>query len=159
MALTDNPRLTFKMTLPTKSQERLIIGRLYFQQINKRQLEFNATSGVAKCQFFQSYVMAGRGPIPPSNAIGNLVYKVDTDRLWYPLVKGIEGSSYKIYPDIIPMYWVTRSNFEIHYDSNVPGTAGCVGLTKQEHWDDFRQLMLDLSNEGIGAVPLEVVYA
>lgn len=159
MVLLDENRFTFKMTLPITPQSNLILGRLYYQAKPVRQQEFVATSGIIGGQFLKSWVAQGRGPIPPSGAIGKFSYSIHTTRFWYPHVRGIEGSSYKIYPERVTVSQVTRSNFEVHFDAGYPGTAGCIGLVNQEDWDRYRELMHSLSSANIHVVPLNVVYA
>lgn len=159
MAILSNPYLTFKMTMRMTAQADLIVGRLYLQREGKKQIEWRATSGLPFCQFFQSWVMRGRGPIPPSESIIQTMYTVETNKYWYPLVKGIEGSSYKIHPERVITVLSERSNFEIHFDANQPGTAGCIAITNQIDWDHFRATIFEVHMQGIRMIPLNVVYS
>lgn len=159
MRVISNPYLTFKMTMRIKAQPDLIVGRLYLQREGKKQIEWRATSGLPYCQFHQSWVMRGRGPIPPSADIIQGLYTVETNKYWYPLVVGIEGSSYRIHPERVFTALTERSNFEIHFDANQPGTAGCIAITSQQDWDHFRATILEIHNEGIRMIPLHVNYS
>jgi len=159
MAVLQNPYLTFKMTMRTFAVPDLIVGRLYLQREGKKQIEWRATSGLPYCQFYQSWVMRGRGPIPPSDAIVQAMYTVETNKYWYPLVQGIEGSSYKIHPERVLTSLTERSNFELHFDANQPGTAGCIAITNQADWDSLRATIFDIHSQGIRMIPLNVIYA
>lgn len=159
MAVLLNPYLTFKMTMRMDAVADLIVGRLYLQREGKKQIEWRATSGLPYCQFHQSWVMRGRGPIPPSEAIIQTLYTMETNKYWYPLVKGIEGSSYRIHPERVLTNLTERSNFEIHFDANQPGTAGCIAITNQIDWDSFRATILEIHNQGVRMIPLNVLYS
>nr|MDJ0601794.1 hypothetical protein [Crocosphaera sp.] len=47
---------------------------------------------------------------------------------------GIEGKFYKINPHLVDVGGVTRGDFGIHADRNVPGTAGCIGIESESDW-------------------------
>lgn len=158
MANPPNPYMTFKLTLPRSARSELILGRLYLQRNDKKQIEWVATSGLPFCQFNGSWLMTGRGCIPPNSVINEGIYVVEMDKLWYPNIPGIEGSSYKIRPDKVSFGLTSRGNFEIHFDANQPGTAGCIALTEQDGWNNFRETMKGLRDENIHAVPLNVMY-
>lgn len=159
MAVLPNPYFTFKMTMRIDAVPDLIVGKLYLQREGKKQIEWRATSGLPYCQFKDSWVMRGRGPIPPSSAIVQALYSVETNKYWYPLVQGIEGASYKIHPERVLTHLTERSNFELHYDANQPGTAGCIAITNQLDWNSLRATLLEIHNQGIRMIPLNVVYS
>ncbi len=68
-----------------------------------------------------------------------------------PNVKGVEGSFFAISPFAVKLTNVTRGDFGIQFDANVPGSARCIASRKQDHWDMFRNLALHI----IGMVELE----
>ncbi|MCC3409822.1 MAG: hypothetical protein JGK17_30625, partial [Microcoleus sp. PH2017_10_PVI_O_A] len=48
--------------------------------------------------------------------------------------------------------------FGIHFDANVPGSAGCIVLQKRRGWDRFCERMQSIARSGVEQVSLKVVY-
>ncbi len=84
---------------------------------------------------------------------------VDSD----PLIlsnPGIAGKFYKINPHLVKVKGTTRGDFGIHFDANVPGTAGCIGIEDPQQWAGFQKINEALqpvwlnSNTVTGCLPL-----
>lgn len=104
-------------------------------------------------------MLKGRGPLPPSLKIAPYRYKISTQRLWLPQVKGVEGSFYAIAPFTVQLGGTSRGDFGIHFDANAPGSAGCIVILLQEHWNLFRKLIAEFRAAGHQQIPLEVFYS
>lgn len=154
------PSLEFQMHLPSSSTKALLRGFLLLRDGSSRAgIKLLATSGSSNHQYSGSWRLKGRGPLPPSRTIEPQVYTVSTQRLWLPHVKGVEGSFYAIAPFSVRVdETVTRGDFGIHFDANVPGSAGCIVIPLQDHWDVFRKFMADCSAKKIQQLPLRVIY-
>lgn len=155
-----NPSMEFYLHLPHVSTRVLVQGFLLLKQDSgKAGLKLQATSGCSGFQYLGSWKFKGRGPLPPSQLIAPQKYTVSTQRLWLPHVKGVEGSFYAIAPFSVPVTSdINRGDFGVHFDANVPGSAGCIVLPIQSHWDTFRRFMADCSARKIQQIPLSVVY-
>ncbi|MBE9191407.1 hypothetical protein IQ230_13835 [Gloeocapsopsis crepidinum LEGE 06123] len=155
-----NPSIEFHLSLPLASTKALAKGFLLLKSNSSRAgIRLQATSGCSGFQYSGSWKLKGRGPLPPSKAIEPTTWSVSTQRLWLPHVKGVEGSFYAIAPFSVRVdEKTTRGDFGIHFDANVPGSAGCIVLPIQDHWDVFRKWMADLAHQKIQQVPLSVVY-
>lgn len=140
------------MDIPNSPVKNMIYGKLVLKDETKS-VSFMATSGVGLYQFHGGWKVPRRGLIPPRR------YDVSTNRLFLPNVKGVEGSFYAITPFSLKIDGVTRGDFGIHFDANVPGTAGCIAIKQQDHWDTFRKVMAEYHALRIKEVPLEVVYS
>lgn len=103
-------------------------------------------------QYHGAWKIPRRGCIPPRT------WELSTQRLWLPNVKGVEGSFYGIAPFMVTVDGVQRGDFGIHFDANVPGSAGCIVIKQQDHWDIFRKVMAEYNSLRIKSVPLEVTY-
>lgn len=153
------PRLEFNMTLVEGTQWQLTEGTLLIKKdIDNAGVKLRATSGLAGYQAKGSWRIKGRGYIPPSHQIIPQQWSVSTQRLWMPGVKGVEGSFYAIAPFVIRLPGVARGDFGIHFDANVPGSAGCIVIRQQDHWDLFRKEIELFRLDGIQQVPLFVSY-
>ena len=146
------PRLRFLMDIPNETTAEMMWGKLFLHDEVKN-IKFMATSGLPKFQYFGAERIPRKGLIPPE-----INYRVSTQRLWLPNVKGVQGSFYAIAPFEVNVDGVTRGDFGIHFDHNVPGSAGCIVLKEQEHWDLFREFMQEYHDMRIKSVPLEVKY-
>lgn len=120
---------------------------------------YRATSGCANWQEFSEISIKGKGAIPPQNLVGIEHYTVATTPIYMPQVKGVEGNFYKINPYEVRISDLTRGDFGIHRDANVPGSAGCVVLTSVAGWKAFQEDMALLVSNKIIEVPLLVSYA
>jgi hypothetical protein len=155
---------------PAKSRE-LIKGELIFLEGGEIKVEtlddltglWDVTSGLAGYQEPMSYLIKGRGCIPPTEALtGQRQWSVSTlgQQNWK---KGIEGLIFPIWPETVTLetetnITVIRDHFGVHRDANVPGSSGCIVLTDEEQWLDFCEVMRDLHKKGVLELPLEVRY-
>ena len=155
------PKLSFTMDLPKQSSRELCVGNLSIELPGEKPIIFEATSGHPPYQFEGSTTLKGRGPIPGCSFAQVPFYEVLTTGLFMPKVKGVEGTFYQIIPSLVTLKGTNlqRGDFGIHFDANVPGSAGCVALRHQKDWDSFRGLMVKFAKEGIRKIPLEVEYS
>lgn len=154
------PRLEFSMDLPVSAASHLVNGHLIIKkERGLAGIKLKATSGCRGSQFFRSWMLKGRGPLPPTGVIFPLTWTVSTQRLWLPNVKGVEGSFYAISPFQVVLPGVTRGDFGVHFDANVPGSAGCCVIQSQEHWDLFRECMEQFRLMKLQQIPLSVSYS
>ncbi len=98
-----------------------------------------------------------RGPIPSQPNVSVIRYTVRTAPLNLPN-PGIAGKFYKIDPHLITIQGKTRGDFGIHFDANVPGTAGCIGIDSKADWENFKDAMFDFQRAGLAQIPLLVSY-
>lgn len=153
------PRLEFNMQLAGGIGWDLLEGTLLIKKnIDNANVKLRVTSGLAGYQKKGDWRIKGRGYIPPSQQIIPQKWFVSTQRLWMPNVKGVEGSFYAIAPFQIFLPGVARGDFGIHFDANVPGSAGCIVIRQQDHWDLFRKQMELFRLDAIQQVPLFVSY-
>lgn len=147
-------RASFIMTLPSAAKGSLVYGKLtLIRKKGDAGKVYHATSGCIGCQYWGSWKLKGKGCLPPA-----LDYSISTQRLWLPHVKGVEGSFYAIAPFNVRVGSVTRGDFGVHFDANVPGSAGCIVLDLQEHWDDWRNEIEICREKGQQSIPLAVTY-
>jgi hypothetical protein len=125
---------------------------------------WNATSGLPTHQKPTDYLIKGKGPIPPSDVLlrMNGSYEVDT-LSQYNKAKGIDGFIFPIFPELVKLedeqgQNFYRSNFGIHFDANVPGSAGCIVITDKDDFLNFCEVMRGIHAKGIPSIPLEVKY-
>lgn len=140
------------MDIPNSPNNRMIYGKLTLSDENSN-LVFMATSGLPNYQFFGGWKTPRKGLLPPYDA-----YSISTQKLWLPNVKGVEGSFYAIAPFSLKVDGVTRGDLGVHFDANVPGTAGCIAIKQQDHWDMWRKKMQEYQTLRIKSVPLKVNY-
>jgi hypothetical protein len=147
-----------RFTLRTERTSRLIIGQLDRFENGEVVNAYLATSSVAGKQNDGSWNSRG-GLIPPDERFLNgELYQVDTQPLWMPEVKGVEGSFYQIHPFKVVTDGADRGDFGIHFDANVPGSMGCIVLPTQRGWDAFRRDMTSLRKQGIRLIDLDICY-
>lgn len=153
-------RFDFKMILPSKSVHNLVLGELRYTENNVLIDSWSCTSGCPGYQYSGSTKLKGKGPIPSCQYAQIPSYRVSTDRLYMPNVKGVQGSFYPILPSLVSLRGESyqRGDFGVHFDSNVPGSAGCIVFRKQLDWDDFRILMAGIRKSSTLEVPLFVSY-
>ena len=153
------PSLIFEMKLPRFRSWELITGSLILKEnAAAAGIKFLATSGCTGHQYSQSYLLPGRGCLPPSEAIVPKIWEVETRPVYLPAVKGVEGNFFIIQPFEVTVLGVERSDLGIHLDANVPGSAGCIVIRDRQHWIIFQRKMFELSQKGINRLPLEVKY-
>jgi hypothetical protein len=68
------------------------------------------------------------------------------------------GNFYKINPHLVKVNGNTRGDFGIHFDANVPGTAGCLGIPNPKEWLKLQKLMAVYQRAGLETIPLIVAY-
>jgi hypothetical protein len=83
---------------------------------------------------------------------------VKTTLYYQPQTKGIEGNFYHILPNSVNIHGISRGEFGIHFDANVPGSAGCIVLRSKQEWEGFQRLMSHYKEVGLETVPLSILY-
>lgn len=157
--MSNIPRLEFNMQLAGSAGWQLVEGTLLIKKdIDKAGVKLRATSGLAGYQKAGDWRIKRRGCIPPSHQIIPQQWSVSTQRLYMPDVKGVEGSFYAIAPFEIKLPGVSRGDFGVHFDANVPGSSGCIVIRDQSHWDLFRNEISQFRLDGVQQVPLFVSY-
>lgn len=152
--------MLFRLDLPLRSTPKLVDGGLYLRSTEKNAgVKLLATSGLPACQYTGSWLLKGKGCIPPSSEITPFSYTVTTQRLWLPQVKGVEGDFYAISPFQVGLKGTARGDFGIHRDANMPGSAGCIVMRSLEHWQIFIDWIKRHRSEGHQVIPLTVIYS
>lgn len=150
-------RALFTMKLPSVGMSKLVYGKLTLQLPTSGEgggIVFEVTSGARGWQYKGAWTQKGKGCLPPRDD-----YTISTQRLWLPNVKGVEGSFYAISPFMVNAgNGVMRGDFGVHFDANVPGSAGCIVLPRQNHWDIWRSQVENLRKDGYQSIPLKVEY-
>jgi hypothetical protein len=141
--------LAFTMSLG-KSKE-LISGSLKLIYPNGEIIDYLATSGLPDWQRPEDQWTRGKGPIPAGE------YAIPSEAYWLE-TRGVEGLFFHITPDPVGSGDHTRSELGIHYDANVPGTSGCIGLINWEGWQGFCRRMATIASLGVKSLPLKVQY-
>jgi hypothetical protein len=156
--VTSQPLLVFHNQLDNDSN---IWGRLELfdteeYPIVRPRERYIATSGLPGYQEWAGQEAKGRGPIPRMDEAEIPCYFVDTKPIHMPSTPGVEGNFYVISPHTIAS---GRGDFGIHFDANVPGSAGCVVIRNSEAWTAFEQRMNSYFREGVGRIPLLICYS
>lgn len=143
-----------------KESKSLLEGRLALVDLQSSQVLnlYSAASGLPQYQTVEALAVRGKGSIPPSNMIIPKKYSVSTRAIALLSVKGVEGNFYQISPDAVNILDYERGDFGVHRDANVPGTAGCIGITTESGWVGFERDMERLSKNGCTSLPLIVFY-
>lgn len=153
------PTLTFDMKLPKFRSWELLTGSLTLKETaNAAGIKFLATSGCCAYQYDKSFLIPGRGCLPPSEVLAPKTWEVETRAIELQQVKGVEGNFYAIKPFAVSFMGVRRSDLGIHQDANVPGSAGCIVIRDREHWKLFQEKMRGFALKGIQRLPLVVKY-
>lgn len=152
------PLLQFTMQLPDKPTSTFVVGRLAIKEDKKADRVFKATSGCIGSQYHGCQNIRGRGALPSCSQAKISHYTVSTQALWMPQVKGVEGVFFPVAPFSVRLGNVTRGDFGIHFDANVPGSAGCIVLQTKTGWQTFVGIMADLHEARVKALPLVVSY-
>ncbi|MDY7050464.1 MAG: hypothetical protein RPG89_18095 [Microcystis panniformis WG22] len=147
--------LRFRMNL--KQSDQLLTGKLSVMDEENEVKSFLATSGLPGWQKPSCQSVRRRGPIPACKTVNISNYSVRTTPFDERGVPGIEGNFYYIEPDpvIVPP---ARGEFGIHFDANVPGSAGCVVLRNRDEWEDFQDFMASYKRQGFPTISLIVEY-
>lgn len=119
---------------------------------------YMALSGLPGWQLWQDQDSKARGPIPRPDQAGISCYQVSTKPVWVSADEqpGIAGNFYEIVPSYVAN---SRGLFGVHFDANVTGTAGCIGVKNPGAWAEFERRMADLAAAGVVQVPLMVGYS
>ena len=145
-------QLVFTMDLRVASE--LLSGSLQLLYPDGKAIDYVATSGCAGWQQPGDEWERAKGPIPQG-----FNYQIPTAPYWSD-TRGVEGWFFHVTPDpVVSPSGRTRSEFGIHFDANVPGSAGCIVLKNRSGWEKFCQRMEAISRSGIQSVHLKVVYS
>jgi len=152
--------LRFRMDLSKKPESDLVWGELSIMEGGATTQTFKVTSGIAPHQHLASEHLKGRGPIPACKAVGLNSYFVRTTPFFQPDTIGIEGNFYYIEPDPVKVRDTQRGEFGIHFDANVPGSAGCIVFPKPKEgdWQKFEDFMSNYRQQGFSQISLVVEY-
>jgi hypothetical protein len=138
-------------------------GRLEIWEIGnypdcRCQGRYIALSGLPDFQTFDDQDSKGRGPIPRPDIAGIGCYQVATNPHFVPASEqpGIAGNFYEIFPSFVEN---DRGLFGVHFDANVIGTAGCIGIRNKPAWEDFQVKMAAILAAGVNQIPLIVGYS
>lgn len=115
-----------------------------------------ATSSYSTKQYAENFHERG-GMLPPPYRCRNLpFYRVETNPIPLPNVKGVEGNFYKIIPhQVVTDKGGSRSDFGIHRDANAPGSLGCIVMTG----DRFKDFEAEMKKINYPNIPLFVQYS
>lgn len=138
-------------TMPLGQSKELILGSLKLLYPDGQIIDYLATSGLPDFQRPGDQWARGKGPIPKGE------YEIPTEPYWLN-TRGVEGLFFHITPDPVGSGDRIRSELGIHYDANVPGTSGCLGLINWEGWNGFCRRMATIASLGVKSLSLEVKY-
>jgi hypothetical protein len=145
-------QLNFTMNLKVASE--LLYGNLELIYPDGNAIDYVATSGCAGWQQPGDEWERGKGPIPQG-----FDYAIPTTPYWSD-TRGIEGLFFHITPDpVVSPSGRTRSEFGIHFDANLPGSAGCIVLRNFSGWKRFCERMELLARSGREQISLQVSYS
>jgi hypothetical protein len=116
--------------MPLGKSQSLITGSLKLIYPDAQVIDYLATSGLPDYQRPDDQWVRGKGPIPEGE------YEIPTEPYWLD-TRGVEGLFFHITPDPVGSGNRIRSELGIHWDANVPGTSGCIGLINWEGWEGF----------------------
>ena len=139
-------------TMPLGVSQKLIVGSLKLYYPNGQIIDYVATSGLPDWQRPEDQWVRARGPLPAGEN-----YEIPTEPYWLD-TRGVEGLFFHITPDPVGSGDRIRSELGIHWDANLPGTSGCIGLINWEGWDAFCRRMSQIAALGIKSIPLKVRY-
>lgn len=154
----ETTRLEFSLSDPSdnnKSKNVLKYGKLTLK-FNGNSITYLATSGLAGYQELTSAKIRGKGRIPTCKQLGINNYTLHLEPVNLPNVKGVEGLFYRITPFKFTVDGVQRSDVGIHYDANVPGSAGCIVIKQLDHWELFKKAMKNIALIGKQSIPLYI---
>ncbi len=140
--------LSFEMALGTSSD--LLGGLLHLGYPDGSTISYRATSGCAGWQQPGDEWVRGKGPIPAGR------YEIPSTPYWLD-TRGVEGYFFHITPDPVGSGDRIRAELGIHFDANLPGTAGCIGLMNLDGWQGFCRRLSDIATE-VAKIPLTVRY-
>lgn len=129
----------------------LIYGNLQLLYPDNRAIDYIATSGCADWQQPGDEWQRGKGPIPAGE------YEIPSEPYWVD-TRGVEGDFFHITPDPVVSEYGIRAELGLHFDANVPGSAGCVVLKNREGWRKFCDRLATIADKGVKFLPLAVKY-
>jgi hypothetical protein len=138
-------------TMPLGKSQNLITGSLNLLYPDGQVIEYLATSGLPDYQRPDDQWVRGKGPIPEGE------YQIPTEPYWLK-TRGVEGFFFHITPDPVGSGDRIRSELGIHFDANVPGTSGCIGLIHWEGWEGFCRRLRNIAASRVESIPLIVQY-
>ncbi len=151
--------LRFQMDLSDEPKDNLILGELALMEGGNAIKTYPVTSGIAPHQHKRSQSLKGAGPIPSCDSVGLGSYFVNTEPIDHTGLIGVEGNFYWINtPPKVVIAGIERSEFGIHFDANVPGSAGCIVFEEPSEWDDFQDFMSEYRSKGFNSIALIVEY-
>lgn len=142
-------QLIFEMQLG--ESQNLILGNLQLKYPDGKTIDYLATSGLPDWQRPENQWTRGKGPIPAGD------YEIPSEPYWLD-TRGVEGFFFHITPDPVGSGDRIRAELGVHFDANVPGTSGCIGLINPEGWQGFLRRMAKIAALGVKSVPLKVQY-
>jgi len=143
-------RLTFTMALGIS--QKLILGSLKLIYPDGQTIDCLVTSKLPDYQRPGDQWVRKKGPIPEGDE-----YEIPTQLYWLN-TRGVEDLFFHITPDPVGFGDRIRSELGIHWDANVPGTSGCVGLINWEGWEGFCRRIANIASLGVKKIPLKVEY-
>ena len=138
-------------TMPLGVSQKLIFGSLKLVYPDGQTIDYLATSGLPDYQRPDDQWVRGKGPIPEGE------YEIPTEPYWLD-TRAVEGLFFHITPDPVGSGDRIRSELGIHWDANVPGTSGCIGLINWEGWNGYCRRMTQIAALGIKTLRLKVQY-
>lgn len=138
-------------TMPLDKSQSLITGSLKLIYPDGQQIDYLATSGLPDWQRLEDQWSRGKGPIPQGD------YEIPTEP-YYVNTRGVEGLFFHITPDPVGSGDRIRSELGVHYDANVPGTSGCIGIINWEGWEGFCRRLRNIAAIRVESIPLKVQY-
>ena len=159
MQTSEMPHLIFNFYDDRGGSVRQKYGTLILKTPVAR-LRFQATSGLAGYQSQLDSWRKGKGAIPPHFFTGIKNYLVHLKPINLNNVKGVSGNFYPItpYKNLVKVSGMSayRTDLGIHFDANVVGTAGCIGVNLADQWKMLENKFSDLLEMGYRAIPLFV---
>ena len=154
--------LHFQMDLSDRPDpDTFILGQLSIMEGGSVVKSFSASSGIRPHQHKKAESLKGRGPIPSCNSVDIDSYFVSTEPLDRSDNVGIQGNFYWIdTPPEVTVDRVVRSEFGIHFDANVEGSAGCIVFPKgtAANWNEFQKFIAEYNTKGFDHISLIVEY-
>jgi len=137
--------------MPLGISKQLITGSLKLMYPSGEIIDYLATSGLPDYQRPGDQWARAKGPIPAGE------YQIASQPYWLD-TRGVEGLFFHIKPDPVGSGDRIRSELGIHFDANVPGTSGCIGLINSDGWVGFCRRMAEIASLNIKVLPLKVQY-
>lgn len=135
-------------------------GRLSLNSLSRGTIDiWLATTSIASKQGRESFHQRG-GMLPPQYRCPQLKnWLVEVNPIPLPHVKGVEGNFYRLLPyEVRTDRGGKRSDFGIHLDANLPGSLGCIVMSR-DRFIGFERRMQDLAKAKLSQLPLFVQYS